>query len=159
MNSTLFRVNHTLLNYLLCYKSQQSVISDLFQYSLDAFSGVERDTLLIQISPLHLQNMKTSHWNVWKVNKTKGSKKLNQRRLHLLFALSTTGNEETFWALFTSGGKRLPLHFLILTRKKRNASFHKSFRLPTNYKLTENLKTIKSHGIKMTSVIIKFSLI
>lgn len=75
MNSTLFRVNHTLLNYLLCYKSQQSVISD-------AFSGVERDTLLIQISPLHLQTMKTSHWNVWKVNKTKGSKKLNQRRLH-----------------------------------------------------------------------------
>ena len=143
MNSTLFRVNHTLLNYLLCYKSQQSVISD-------AFSGVERDTLLIQISPLHLQTMKTSHWNVWKVNKTKGSKKLNQRRLHLLFALSTTGNEETFWALFTSGGKRLPLNFLILTNRLDYLPI-------TN--LTENLKTIKSHGIKMTSVIIKFSLI
>lgn len=136
MNSTLFRVNHTLLNYLLCYKSQQSVISD-------AFSGVERDTLLIQISPLHLQTMKTSHWNVWKVNKTKGSKKLNQRRLHLLFALSTTGNEETFWALFTSGGKRLPLNFLILTRKKRNAFFHKSFRLPTNYKFDREFKNNK----------------
>lgn len=136
MNSTLFRVNHTLLNYLLCYKSQQSVISD-------AFSGVERDTLLIQISPLHLQTMKTSHWNVWKVNKTKGSKKLNQRRLHLLFALSTTGNEETFWALFTSGGKRLPLNFLILARKKRNAFFHKSFRLPTNYKFDREFKNNK----------------
>lgn len=136
MNSTLFRVNHTLLNYLLCYKSQQSVISD-------AFSGVERDTLLIQISPLHLQTMKTSHWNVWKVNKTKGSKKLNQRRLHLLFALSTTGNEETFWALFTSGGKRLPLNFLILTRKKRNAFFHKSFRLPTNCKYDREFKNNK----------------
>lgn len=136
MNSTLFRVNHTLLNYLLCYKSQQSVISD-------AFSGVERDTLLIQISPLHLQTMKTSHWNVWKVNKTKGSKKLNQRRLHLLFALSTTGNEETFWALFTSGGKRLLLNFLILTRKKRNAFFHKSFRLPTNYKFDREFKNNK----------------
>lgn len=136
MNSTLFRVNHTLLNYLLCYKSQQSVISD-------AFSGVERDTLLIQISPLHLQTMKTSHWNVWKVNKTKGSKKLNQRRLHLLFALSTTGNEETFWALFTSGGKRLPLNFLILTRKKRNAFFHKSFRLPTNCKFDREFKNNK----------------
>lgn len=81
MNSTLFRVNHTLLNYLLCYKSQQSVISDLFQYSLDAFSGVERDTLLIQISPLHLQTMKTSHWNVWKVNKTKGSKKIKPKTI------------------------------------------------------------------------------
>lgn len=136
MNSTLFRVNHTLLNYLLCYKSQQSVISD-------AFSGVERDTLLIQISPLHLLTMKTSHWNVWKVNKTKGSKKLNQRRLHLLFALSTTGNEETFWALFTSGGKRLPLNFLILTRKKRNAFFHKSFRLPTNCKYDREFKNNK----------------
>lgn len=136
MNSTLFRVNHTLLNYLLCYKSQQSVISD-------AFSGVERDTLLIQISPLHLLTMKTSHWNVWKVNKTRGSKKLNQRRLHLLFALSTTGNEETFWALFTSGGKRLPLNFLILTRKKRNAFFHKSFRLPTNYKFDREFKNNK----------------
>lgn len=136
MNSTLFRVNHTLLNYLLCYKSQQSVISD-------AFSGVERDTLLIQISPLHLQTMKTSHWNVWKVNKTKGSKKLNQRQLHLLFALSTTGNEETFWALFTSGGKRLPLNFLILARKKRNAFFHKSFRLPTNYKFDREFKNNK----------------
>lgn len=136
MNSTLFRVNHTLLNYLLCYKSQQSVISD-------AFSGVERDTLLIQISPLHLQTMKTSHWNVWKVNKTKGSKELNQRRLHLLFALSTTGNEETFWALFTSGGKRLPLNFLILTRKKRNAFFHKSFRLPTNCKYDREFKNNK----------------
>lgn len=143
MNSTLFRVNHTLLNYLLCYKSQQSVISDLFQYSLDAFSGVERDTLLIQISPLHLQTMKTSHWNVWKVNKTKGSKKLNQRQLHLLFALSTTGKEETFWALFTSGGKRLPLNFLILTRKKRNTFFHKSFRLPTNYKFDREFKNNK----------------
>lgn len=158
MNSTLFRVNHTLLNYLLCYKSQQSVISDLFQYSLDAFSGVERDTLLIQISPLHLQTMKTSHWNVWKVNKTKGSKKLNQRRLHLLFALSTTGNEETFWALFTSGGKRLPLNFLILAQNATLSFTNRLDYLPiTN--LTENLKTIKSHGIKMTSVIIKFSLI